>query len=429
MKELRNISSNILYLFFDKVYGAIISLFFLSILTNYLGPELFGVWSYILSFASIAVPLSTAGTNYTIVKKFSLNQNPADVAKQAFLLRMMASIITTIILTIAFFVTTTKQQTQELTVLIFFLVAMTLNNINLTILYNESKIKNEKTVLAKNIGLTIGIGIKIFLIYNNASISEIAAITIIESLIFFLFGYYLTDLNISVSFSSEVIADSRKLLLESFPLFLSSVIVVVYLKIDIILLRHFTTLGEVGYYAAAARISEMLYAAPVALSTVFFPIIMREIKHNEKKKMNRIRFYATAFYLCLFLCVSCSLFSPYIIKVVYGSAFYEAAQIFSLHCISIVFIGFLTSSSKELIAKDKYKFIFYRDISGLISNLILNIILIPAYGALGAAVSTLISYFIASVLSNLFFSETKKVLILMLKSPLIIFRTNDIKNA
>lgn len=429
MKELRNISSNILYLFFDKVYGAIISLFFLSVLTNYLGPELFGVWSYILSFASIAVPLSTAGTNYTIVKKFSLNQNPADVAKQAFLLRMMASIITTIILTIAFFVTTTKQQTQELTVLIFFLVAMTLNNINLTILYNESKIKNEKTVLAKNIGLTIGIGIKIFLIYNNASISEIAAITIIESLIFFLFGYYLTDLNISVSFSSGVIADSRKLLLESFPLFLSSVIVVVYLKIDIILLRHFTTLGEVGYYAAAARISEMLYAAPVALSTVFFPIIMREIKHNEEKKTNRIRFYATVFYLCLFLCVSCSLFSPYIIKVVYGSAFYEAAQIFSLHCISIVFIGFLTSSSKELIAKDKYKFIFYRDISGLISNLILNIILIPAYGALGAAVSTLISYFIASVLSNLFFSETKKVLILMLKSPLIIFRTNDIKNA
>lgn len=213
MKELRNISSNILYLFFDKVYGAIISLFFLSILTSYLGPELFGVWSYILSFASIAVPLSTAGTNYTIVKKFSLNQNPADVAKQAFLLRMMASIITTIILTIAFFVTTTKQQTQELRVLIFFLVAMTLNNINLTILYNESKIKNEKTVLAKNIGLTIGIGIKIFLIYNNASISEIAAISIIESLIFFLFGYYLTDLNISVSFSSGVIADSRKLLL------------------------------------------------------------------------------------------------------------------------------------------------------------------------------------------------------------------------
>ena len=156
---------------------------------------------------------------------------------------------------------------------------------------------------------------------------------------------------------------------------------------------------------------------------------MREIKHNEEKKTNRIRFYATVFYLCLFLCVSCSLFSPYIIKVVYGSAFYEAAQIFSLHCISIVFIGFLTSSSKELIAKDKYKFIFYRDISGLISNVILNIILIPAYGPLGAAVSTLISYFIASVLSNLFFSETKKVLILMLKSPLIIFRTNDIKNA
>jgi PST family polysaccharide transporter len=429
MKELRNISSNILYLFFDKVYGAIISLLFLSILTSYLGPELFGVWSYILSFASIAVPLSTAGTNYTIVKKFSLNQNPADLAKQAFLLRLLASIITTIILALAFVVTTSKPESQELITLIFFLVGMILNNINLTVLYNESKIKNEKTVLAKNIGLTIGIGIKIFLIYNNASISEIAAVTIIESLIFFLVGYYLTDLKILASFSPRVIADSRKLLKESFPLFLSSVIVIIYLKIDIILLRHFTVLGEVGYYAAAARISEMLYAAPVALSTVFFPIVMREINQKEETKINRIRFYAIVFYLCLFLSISCSLFSPHIIKIIYGSAFYEASQIFSLHCISIMFIGFLTSSSKELIAKNKYKLIFYRDLSGLFSNLVLNIILIPAYGALGAAVSTLISYFIASVLSNLFFSETKQVLILMLKSPLIIFKINDIKNS
>jgi PST family polysaccharide transporter len=207
------------------------------------------------------------------------------------------------------------------------------------------------------------------------------------------------------------------------------VIVIIYLKIDIILLRHFTVLGEVGYYAAAARISEMLYAAPVALSTVFFPIVMREINQKEETKINRIRFYAIVFYLCLFLSISCSLFSPHIIKIIYGSAFYEASQIFSLHCISIMFIGFLTSSSKELIAKNKYKLIFYRDLSGLFSNLVLNIILIPAYGALGAAVSTLISYFIASVLSNLFFSETKQVLILMLKSPLIIFKINDIKNS
>lgn len=429
MKELRNISSNILYLFFDKVYGAIISLLFLSILTSYLGPELFGVWSYVLSFASIAVPLSTAGTNYTVLKKFSLIQNPAEVAKQAFLLRLLASIATTLLLLLTFVVISKTASQKETITLMFFLVAMILNNVNLSVLYNEYRIKNGKTVFAKNIGLTIGTGIKILLICNNASIAEIAAVTILESLIFFSLGYYLTDLKIVASFSSKVIADSRKLLKESFPLFLSSVIVIIYLKIDIILLRHFTTLGEVGHYAAAARISEMLYAAPVSISTIFFPILMREINYKQETKINRIRFYAIVFYLCLFLSISCSLFSPYIIKTIYGSAFYEASQIFSLHCISIMFIGFLTSSSKELIAKDKYKFIFYRDLSGLFSNLVLNIILIPTHGALGAAASTLISYFIASVLSNLFFSETKQVLILMLKSPLIIFKINDIKNS
>jgi PST family polysaccharide transporter len=423
MKEPQNISRNIIYLFFDKVYGAIISLLFLSILTSYLGPELFGVWSYILSFASIAVPLSTAGTNYTIVKKFSLNQNPAEVANQAFLLRLLASITTTIILILAFIVITPKTATQEeIITLTFFLAAMILNNINLSVLYNEYKIKNEKNVLAKNIGLTIGTGIKILLIYNNASISEIAVVTILESLIFFLVGYYLTDLHIVANFSKKVFSDSRKLLSESLPLLFSSVVVIIYLKVDIILLRHFVGIEEVGYYAAAARISEMLYAAPVAISTVFFPVIMKEINFNKETKRNRIRFYAIVFYLCLFLSISCSLLSPQIIQVIYGSSFYNASQILSLHCVSIIFIGFLTSSSKELIAKNKYKLIFYRDLAGLFSNLLLNFILIPNYGALGAAVSTLISYFFASVLANLFYKEAKQVLVLMLKSPLIILK-------
>lgn len=423
MKELQNISRNIIYLFFDKVYGAIISLLFLSILTSYLGPELFGVWSYILSFASIAVPLSTAGTNYTIVKKFSLDQNPAEVANQAFLLRLLASITTTIILILAFIVITPKTATQEeIITFTFFLAAMILNNINLSVLYNEYKIKNEKNVLAKNIGLTIGTGIKILLIYNNASISEIAVVTILESLIFFLVGYYLTDLHIVANFSKKVFSDSRKLLSESLPLLFSSVVVIIYLKVDIILLRHFAGIEEVGYYAAAARISEMLYAAPVAISTVFFPVIMKEINFNKETKRNRIRFYAIVFYLCLFLSISCSLLSPQIIQVIYGSSFYDASQILSLHCVSIIFIGFLTSSSKELIAKNKYKLIFYRDLAGLFSNLLLNFILIPNYGALGAAVSSLISYFFASVLANLFYKEAKQVLVLMLKSPLIILK-------
>lgn len=429
MTNLNNISANVLYLFFDKVYGAAISLLFLSILTGYLGPELFGVWSYILSFASIAIPLSTVGTNYTTVKKFSSNKDSTEVAKQAFLVRFLASLVTTgVLLTIFVLIASSTSKNEEKIALIFFLLAIMINNINISILYNENRLKNGKTVLAKNIGLTIGIAIKVLLINNNASISQIAAVTILESFIFFVLGYYLSDLKAVASFSFKVISGSRKLLKESLPLFLSSIVVIVYLKIDIIILRHFTGLEEVGYYAAAARISEMLYAAPVALSTVFFPIIMKEVHNNNKVKTNRIRFYAIVFYLCLLLSLSCSLLSPFIIQTIYGDSFYETSRLFSLHCLSIIFIGFLTSSSKELIAKNKYNLIFYRDLAGLSSNLLLNIILIPKHGALGAAASTLISYFIASVLSNLFYSETKQVLLLMLKSPLIILKNDDIKN-
>lgn len=429
MKESRNISSNILYLFFDKVYGTIITLLFLSILTSYLGPELFGIWSYILSFASIAVPLSTVGTNYTIVKKFSLNQNPADVAKQAFLLRLLSSIATTLLLLLAFIAISKTASQKEKITLMFFLAAMILNNLNLSVLYNEYKIKNGKTVLAKNIGLTIGTSIKILLIYNNASIPEIAAVTILESLIFFLFGYYLTDLNISISFSTGVIADSRKLLIESFPLFLSSLIAVIYFKIDIIFLRYYAELTDVGYYASASRVSEMLYAAPVAICTVFFPVILKEINKNQLIFQSRNIFYSLIFFVCFTFSFLIYFNSEFIVEKLYGNQYLPAVEILQIHGFSILLIGFLISGNKELIAKGMYSLVYFKDVFGLISNIVLNIILIPKYAGFGAAISTLISYFLASIFSNLFFVETRKILFVMLKSPVIIFKNNVIKNA
>ena len=55
-------------------------------------------------------------------------------------------------------------------------------------------------------------------------------------------------------------------------------------------------------------------------------------------------------------------------------------------------------------------------------NLTLNIIFIPRYGAQAAALTTVISYSIAAVFSNLFFFQTKQVLKLMLKAPMIIIK-------
>ena len=421
-KKTKIISANILYLFFDKVYGASASIFFLALLTRYLGPEMFGIWSYVLSFASIAVPLSTLGTNFTVVKKFSSHLDDKEVAGQAFLVRLLASVVTSLVLYSLFvFLGESLLEKQDRYTLAFFLLAITINNLNLTTLYNENKLKNGKTVIARNMGLTLGTIIKVYLIYNNATICQIAAATVLESIIFLIVGHYLTELSIAVKLSIRTLHQSVELARESFPLFLSSIVVIIYLKADIILLKHIVSPEAAGYYAAAARISEMLYAVPVAISTVFFPLILKEINKGAKNTSIRVRFYAIVFYVCLIISVTGFFLSKEIVNIIYGTEFKRSAVLFSIHCLSVLLIGFLTSSSKELIARNKFKLIFYRDLTGLLVNIILNVIFIPKHGALAAAITTVISYFIAAVFSNLFFFQTRQVLKLMLKSPMIIF--------
>lgn len=417
------ISANILYLFFDKAYGAAASIFFLVLLSRYLGPEMFGIWSYVLSFASIAAPLSTAGTNFTIVKRFSLHLKDREVAGQAFLARLLASVVTSLVIYSLFLnLGDSLPEKEERIMLVFFLLAITVNNLNLITLYNENKLKNGKTVIARNIGLTVGTAIKAYLIYNNATISQIAAATILESIIFLTVGHYLTELSIAVKVSLKALRQSVELVKESLPLFFSSIVVIIYLKADIILLKTLVNPEVAGYYAAAARISEMLYAVPVAISTVFFPLILKEISKDPKNTSIRVRFYAIVFYVCLIISLTSFFFSKEIINIIYGPEFKPTADLFSIHCLSVLLIGFLTSSSKELIARNKYKLIFYRDVAGLLVNLTLNIIFIPRYGAQAAALTTVISYSIAAVFSNLFFFQTKQVLKLMLKAPMIIIK-------
>jgi O-antigen/teichoic acid export membrane protein len=55
-------------------------------------------------------------------------------------------------------------------------------------------------------------------------------------------------------------------------------------------------------------------------------------------------------------------------------------------------------------------------VGGALTNLVLNLILIPDFGAIGAAYATLFSYFTASIVSLLFFNHTRSLFLTLCKS-------------
>ena len=77
----------------------------------------------------------------------------------------------------------------------------------------------------------------------------------------------------------------RSLILSTWPLLLSSVIVTTYMKVDQIMLKELLTVSDVGQYAAAVVLSESWYFVPTVIIASIFPKLMRKRK-NLIKYMN-----------------------------------------------------------------------------------------------------------------------------------------------
>jgi O-antigen/teichoic acid export membrane protein len=90
----------------------------------------------------------------------------------------------------------------------------------------------------------------------------------------------------------------------------------------------------------------------------------------------------------------------------YGDAFLPAAGVLSIHIWAGVFVFLNNAAWRWHIIENKLIIANLRLGTGLLFNILLNVLLIPIYGIKGAALATLISRCIASYLGNSIFKET-----------------------
>jgi len=111
-----------------------------------------------------------------------------------------------------------------------------------------------------------------------------------------------------------------------------------------------------------------------------------------------------------------SLASPWIIDLLFTSAYRQAAPVLAVHIWSLIFIFVGFAQGPWDISENFLKLALGRRVAGAVMNVLLNLILIPRYSALGAAISTVISYAIPAVIGNAFDSRTRPIFRLQLQS-------------
>lgn len=276
-----------------------------------------------------------------------------------------------------------------------------LNEILINAILGFQKVKY--MVISKNIVLnSIRFLFTIIFLYFSVSIIGVTVIYVVSFFISLIFSFYFLEKKVFPIIKSKIksVYQNRELFSFSWPLVFSGFALLIITWTDTIMLGALKTVREVGMYNAALPTSYMLYTVPQGLAFLVVPTLTYLF---SKKEMNEFRLvYRTVtkwlFMFNLILLSLFILFSKEIISVLFGVEYSLAGDVLIILSIGLFINYFLIFTGYVPIISNKTKLDLFNLSTGAILNIILNILLIPKYSIIGAAIATSISFIVISVL-------------------------------
>jgi len=421
--ELRKILANTGWLFFDRFLRMGTGLFVGVWVARYLGVEDFGTLNYVSAFIALFGTLSTLGLPSLVIRTLTYESDKRkEILGTVFWLQFFGGFLTLILaLTLVSFLHYEDPLVIKLT---FILGSAKIFQAFDTIDYwFQSQVQSKYTVIAKNIAFFVFIFTRIILVNSNAELTYFALAKLAEIIIGAIILSCIYHVQVHSVFlwcwSTNL---AKKLLKESWPLILSGLAVMVYMKIDQIMLGQILDTTAVGLYSSAVRLSEVWYFIPTALVSSTAPSI-----YSAKKELDEAAYYKKIGQLlrilsgiAIVIAVPMSFTSSMLMTSLFGEAYSAAGPVLAIHIWAALFVFMGVGTSPWFIAEKLAHLSFRRTLLGLITNVGLNLILIPSYGGIGAAVATVISQSVATFFSHATHLKTRKLFKIQVQSLLIL---------
>jgi O-antigen/teichoic acid export membrane protein len=172
----------------------------------------------------------------------------------------------------------------------------------------------------------------------------------------------------------------------------SSVAYQIFVRIDVIMLSKMADMATVGLYSSASNLMEVCILLPAIFYTLNFPIAAEGYKSMGEQIHRKIEVDSRQLFVLVFLIFGFGFFfSDVIIPLIYGSSFLEAGWILRILMLAFLIQGAETILTMSCLAAGYHKMVMYIIVSRAAVNIALNLVFIPAYGAMGAAVATVLS--------------------------------------
>lgn len=407
---------NIAVLLFDRISMLIFQLWMTSFFVKELGLSGYGQWSYSLNIITIIISIFILGIDVIIIKDIVRNKNRTEECISSGILIQLTGLILVTLTSVKLLNTSDELILYSLISIVlanFFIILSKLFFWNYAALV-ESKYRTLSTLIS-------------FLMFVPCVYSYLNWIESNELVVFVYAIYYSVQFIVSFFVYKFLFNGKFKFILKKIrfmeysrvgaSLIISTLSVMIFTQTDVIMIKYF--LGDVvtGEFSAAIKISTSVFIFAGVLANTFYPMIIK-LKNSERYEFIRFSIATVTFFSILSSTII-TISSSFIIEALYGTN-QNITQILSFHIWCSIFIFSGAFTSRYLYARELYKIEIIKTVLAAIMNVLLNLYLIPNYGAVGAVFSSLLAYMFANYFSLYLFKESRNMFFIQSKSFLLI---------
>lgn len=419
----RVIMQNLFWAVLGKIVNLLSGLIVGIIVARYLGPEQYGLMDYVISLVFLFQSFAIFGLDAIEVREEARGHHPFQlIIGTAFTIKVMLAVV----FMTAVIVTSWCMDADGYTTLLVALYSLSIvfNTLGVIRNYFMAIVQNEYIVKAEIARTLIGIGIKLIMLLCHASL--------IGFMIAYMFDFVLVASGYVMAYVTKIGRLSewrfdqtiaRFLLRESFPLLLTSVAVIIYQRIDHVMIGQMIDKESVGYYSVASRFVEVLIYIPMILAQTITPVLVSTRERSETQYICKSQQFMNLSLWSSFLAAALtSLMAYWVVRYTFGADYLAAVPVLQLLAFKAPSVALSNTAGAMLVTEGLQRWALLRDGFGCIVCVALNYLLLPRYGVIAAAFVAIASNVAAGYLADAFIPAYRHLFLRQTKALLLGWR-------
>lgn len=383
--------TNVKWVVICKTIQSLTQLLIGMLTARYLGPDNYGLINYAKSVVAFAIPFMRLGLDITLTKELVDNSEQQDrIMGTALVMEMVSSLVCLGAVT-GFVSVFNHGEPQTIVVCVLYGISMFFQAVELIQHWFHSNLKSKYPSVAALISYGIISIIKIYLLASAKSVYWFAIVYSAEYGIvgLLLMVQYFRKEKRTLGFSFSL---AKKMFNRGKYYIWAALMVSMFQNTDHVMIKLMVGNDENGYYTAAITAVGVVQFVYMAIIDSVRVVILENKKTDEQAyRRNLAGLYGLVTYMSLMQSIAFVVLANPIVRILYGSEYLDAVPILRLLVWYVAFSYMGVIRNIWILAEEKQSILWKINLMGALLNVLLNALLIPVWGACGAAMASVIT--------------------------------------